>query len=103
MFEILSLTDYSYAGTCEWDDRIVHVVTFAPPKAFDPLNPVERIATAMAGSVLIDARRVPLRPPSTIWEAGRDASRTYCSDDMLDILRDTLTEALVKAGVMGEG
>ncbi len=31
---------------------------------------------------------------------GGSISRAYGSDDMLDILRDKLTEALVNAGVM---
>ena len=35
-----------------------------------------------------------------IWEAGRDTSRNYGSDDMLDQLREKLTEALVNVGVM---
>ena len=34
---------------------------------------------------------------------GGSISRAYGSDDMLDILRDKLTEALVSAGVMVGG
>jgi hypothetical protein len=35
-----------------------------------------------------------------IWEAGRDTSRNYGIDKLLDILRERLTEALVNVGVM---
>jgi hypothetical protein len=55
IFELLSLTNYDYVGTCETESRIVHVVGFAPPEQFDPLNPVERVVTAMLGYILIDA------------------------------------------------
>jgi hypothetical protein len=55
LFELLSLTAYDYAGTCRWDDRVVHVVTFMPPDGFDPQNPVERVVGAMEGTILIDA------------------------------------------------
>ena len=55
IFELLSLTDYQYAGTCLLEARPVHVVTFAPPRAFDPQNPVERVAMAMKGTILVDA------------------------------------------------
>jgi hypothetical protein len=55
LFELLSLTDYDYAGTCRWDGRIVHVVTFEPPEDFDPMNPVERVVSAMGGTILVDA------------------------------------------------
>jgi len=33
-------------------------------------------------------------------QGGGSISRAYGSDDILDILRDKLTEALIKAGVM---
>ncbi len=36
----------------------------------------------------------------THGHGGGSISRAYGSDDMLDILRDKLTEALVNAGVM---
>lgn len=55
VFELLSLSDYEYAGACSWKGRPAHVITFQPPTAFDPANPVERVATAMKGTLLIDA------------------------------------------------
>ncbi len=55
LFELLNLTDHEYAGACTWQGRPMHVVAFRPPASFDPLNPVERVASAMAGSILIDA------------------------------------------------
>ncbi len=38
--------------------------------------------------------------PSAVRQSGSLGEGSYGSDDMLDILRDKLTEALVKAGVM---
>jgi hypothetical protein len=54
LFELLNLTDHEYAGACTWDGRPMHVVAFRPPAGFDAMNPVERVVTAMAGSILID-------------------------------------------------
>lgn len=55
LFELLSLTEYEHLGSCELEGRPVHVVGFQPPRNFDPVNPVERVVTAMEGSILIDA------------------------------------------------
>jgi hypothetical protein len=55
IFELLSLTDYTYVGTCEYRGRTVHVLSFQPPADFDPQNPVERVAMAMKGTLLVDA------------------------------------------------
>lgn len=55
LFELLSMTDHEYAGTCSWDGRPMHVVSFRPPATFDPMNPVERVTGAMKGTILIDA------------------------------------------------
>src|SRR5205085_2888167 len=54
LFELLSLTDYEYAGACMSDGRPTHVVTFRPPETFDPQNPVERVVGAMSGTILVD-------------------------------------------------
>jgi hypothetical protein len=42
-------------------------------------------------------------PENVPYGALRSISRAYGSDDMLDILREKQTEALVNAGVMEEG
>ncbi len=55
IFELLSLTSYDYQGTCTYEDRAVHVLGFEPAEDFDPQNPVERVVTAMEGTIFIDA------------------------------------------------
>ena len=54
LFELLSLTRSENVGTCRHEGRTVHVVAFEPPEGFDPLNPVERVVTGMAGTILVD-------------------------------------------------
>ena len=55
LFELLALTEYEYAGQCAWNGRPMHVLTFTPPPSFDAQNPVERVMTAMKGTIVIDA------------------------------------------------
>jgi hypothetical protein len=82
LFELLSLTEYGYAGTCELEGRTVHVVTFEPPKDFDALNPVERVVCAMKGTILVDAQELQVvraagRTVAPIkWGAGLVALRS---------------------------
>lgn len=55
IFELLSLTNYEYLGACIYEDRPVHVVAFTPADDFDAQNPVERVVTAMEGTIFVDA------------------------------------------------
>lgn len=54
LWELLQLTDYDYAGACQINGRPMHVLTFDPPESFDAVNPVERVMTAMSGTLLLD-------------------------------------------------
>jgi hypothetical protein len=82
LFELLSLTDYEYAGACSSDGRPAHVVTFRPPDSFDPLNPVERVVSAMSGTIVIDGLdfQVARAEGSTVapitWGAGMVALKS---------------------------
>ena len=76
LMELLQLTDYEYAGACELADRPIHVLTFEPPATFDPMNPVERVMTAMSGTLMIDGRDLQVMRAEAVtvapitWGAG---------------------------------
>jgi hypothetical protein len=82
IFELLSLTNYEYLGACIYEERPVHVVAFVPADDFDAQNPVERVVTAMEGTIFIDASDIQVMrtEAETVgpikWGAGMVALRS---------------------------